>query len=74
MANRRPHRRASSSYKGVSWHARDSKWYASLDCNKASYWLGYFATEVDAARAYDAAALQHFGDFARLNFPDEVAS
>ena len=32
--------------------------------------LGYYVTEVDAARAYDAAARQHHGQFARLNFPE----
>jgi len=31
--------------------------------------LGYFTDEVDAARAYDLTALEHFGEFASLNFP-----
>lgn len=33
--------------------------------------LGYFTSKVDAARAYDKAAVEHFGVFARLNFPKE---
>jgi len=33
-------------------------------------WLGRFATEVEAARAYDSEAKRIYGEFANLNFPD----
>jgi len=34
-----------------------------------SLYLGTYTDETDAARAYDAAARQKFGEFARCNFP-----
>jgi hypothetical protein len=33
--------------------------------------LGYFETAEDAARAFDRKSREVWGDFARLNFPDE---
>jgi len=62
-----------SGYKGVS---RDSRvaakpWCASITVDRRHVYLGLFADPADAARAYDAAALHHFGEFARLNFPQE---
>ena len=48
---------------------RAKPWRAELNANKKRYRLGYFFSPVDAARAYDKAALEHHGAFARLNFP-----
>lgn len=64
-------RAATSKYKGVHWRKDRSRWSAELKIRDRSIKLGCYATELEAARAYDAAALQHFGEFARPNFSTE---
>ena len=70
---RKPSHRAgrptTSIYKGVSWQPRESRWYATIGINGQQIVLGRFTDEIEAAHAYDRAARQHFGAFARLNFP-----
>lgn len=63
----------SSRFKGVTWHASACRWQAQLKVRGRNLYLGLFASEEDAARAYDAAALEHFGEFARPNFADGAA-
>lgn len=46
---------------------RKKPYYASIRINGIRLGLGYFATQEDAARAYNAAAAKHHGEFARLN-------
>ncbi len=62
-------RGGSSQFKGVHWYKRKGKWRAAIELNSKTKHLGYFADEVEAARAYDAAALRFHGEFACLNFP-----
>jgi len=66
--NQRPYGKTSR-YKGVSWKKREKKFVASITLNKRRYHLGYFKSEIDAAKAYDKAAKKFFGEFAYLNFP-----
>lgn len=60
-----------SRYKGVSWIRRSKSrpWHAKIRVDYKSQHLGYFATEEEAGRAYDAAARRLFGEFAAVNFP-----
>lgn len=71
-ANRKARSDSKSGYKGL--HRVGRKWQVSLTVHGRFVQVGMFRDKEEAARAYDAAALEHFGEFARLNFPrDEVA-
>lgn len=59
-------------YKGVTFKKhgnRRKRWSAQIRVDDRLQFLGYHLTPEEAACAYDAAALKHFGEFARLNFP-----
>lgn len=56
-----------SAYKGVSWNKRRSKWVAYINIDGRRQPLGYFTDELSAARAYNAAAIRHHGQYARIN-------
>jgi len=61
----------SSRFIGVSFDKEHRKWRAAISYQGKKIWLGYFDNEIDAACAYDAAARKYYGEFARLNFPNE---
>lgn len=73
--NRNAQRRTdnTSGYKGVSWHGQRNRWRAQINNAGRRTYLGLFADPADAARAYDTAARQHFGEFACLNFPETTS-
>lgn len=57
-----------SRFKGVT-RTPQGKWSTSIRCEGRHLLVGVYANEVAAARAYDAAAVQFQGEFARLNLP-----
>lgn len=60
-----------SGYKGVSPHSTPGKWRAYISASGPKKHLGLFNTAIEAAHAYDRAAVELHGEFARLNFPKE---
>ena len=58
---------ASSKYLGVYWSRGKSRWVANIKVGGKTRYIGAFTSEVDAALAYNEAAMRSFGEFASLN-------
>jgi hypothetical protein len=65
---------ATSQFKGVTRSNQqieprpNSRWEARIKVNRQKIYLGVFSSEMEAAQAYDCAAVLYFGDFAKPNF------
>jgi hypothetical protein len=65
-ANTRP-KGGSSRFKGVHWSKKEGRWIASIMVARKTTRVGRYAIEIEAAQAYDMAALQLFGEYAQTN-------
>lgn len=63
--NRRPQRNNTSGFKGVRWHQKT--WNAEIHLNKRTIHIGCFDSPEAAHAAYQAAATQLFGAYARFD-------
>lgn len=64
--NKRRKTTSKSKYKGIVWHKRDKRWQAQIVLNGKSIYLGGFPSPEAAHAAYQKAAMQYFGEFARF--------
>lgn len=59
-----------SQYRGVS--PQGDKWMALVGYKGETIYVGLFEDELEAAKARDRKAYELVGEFAWLNFPDEI--
>ena len=70
MANCSGHKNNTSGFKGVYWDKRKAKWRVQIWCENVRYTVGRFKDKIEAAKAYDTKAVELFGQYAGLNFPN----
>lgn len=65
-----------SSYRGISWQPKCSKWEVRIKHQGRMRYLGVYVSELEAARAWDIECIKLRGirniDSKKLNFPDAV--
>jgi len=66
-ANSKIPKNNTSGYKGVHWNKALKKWQSYIMVRRKRIHLGYFYIREQAGKAYNDAAVEYFGEFARLN-------
>ena len=61
------HKDSTSGVKGVSWNKQYGKYMAYICCSNKREKLGFFTDVIEAAIAYNNAAIRLFGEFAKVN-------
>ncbi|HEX3100280.1 MAG TPA: hypothetical protein VHQ01_00735 [Pyrinomonadaceae bacterium] len=67
MNAEKPNRPSTSKYKGVTHIKGEKRCRTRISINKKRISVGWYDSELEAAIAYNVAALEHHGEFARLN-------
>jgi len=63
LANRGAQKNNTSGYKGVVWQKQIKQWMVRI----GTTYIGIFKDKTEAAKAYNKAALERYGEYAQLN-------
>lgn len=69
--NKTIYKNNTTGYRGISFFPKANKnkpFTAHICLNRKLVHIGYFKTDIEAAKAYDKKAIELFGEFASLNF------
>lgn len=61
-------KKLTSRFRGVCWNKKNKRWQAAINSSGRYLYLGSYASEQEAAKAFDKAALRIRGKKARLNY------
>jgi hypothetical protein len=65
--NRKISKLNKSGFNGVSWNSNNKKWVAQIACNNKKVHIGFFNDPIEAAKAFNEAAIKFHKEFANLN-------
>lgn len=68
LFNKSAHKDGKSKFLGVCWDSERQKWMAAIGYDNKQHFLGRYNSEIEAAKAYDLAAIEHHKEFANPNF------
>lgn len=57
-----------SRFKGPAWDKNDKRWEVRISVNCKRIYIGRFKDQIEAAKAYDKAAIKYHGQYAGINF------
>jgi hypothetical protein len=67
QANGKVYKSNKAGFRGVHWHKQHGKYAASIQCGLKRMHIGLFSNPIEAAMAYNAKAVELFGQFVKTN-------